>query len=289
MSSIHTMLSSMKHPHNLGGNDIMTYSSAGPVYKEVIGTCLMEIYDRGDTRSLYFGGRFLQSRMSLSAPHILLLPYTQYMMFSLLLTEQLQNVLLIGLGGGSLVRFLHHHFPECTIDAVEHSDHVIKLAKGYFQLPDNSRVRIHCRDGKKFLTDTSLRRQYDLILIDAFDEEGMAAHIYDGRFFQHCAAALPPQGILCCNIWSGIPRTVEIISEDLAGCFNNRLLLPVPNRGNLICIATAAPIQWNRICRQRRELLHLQARFHLDFPKLVKVALQHNMSVSQRLLNFFSF
>lgn len=265
------------------------HNSVKPIYREITGKCLVEIFDRGDTRSLYFGGKFLQSRMSLSAPHLLLLPYTHYMMCSLLLAEKLRQVLLVGLGAGSLVRFLHHHFPECTIDAVDHSDHVIKLARGYFQLPDDSHVRIHCQDGEAFLADTPLRTQYDLILVDAFDEEGMAAHIYAKPFFQHCAGALSPKGILCCNLWSGTPRTVEIISEHLADTFNSRLLLPVPRRGNLICIATAAPLRWELICRQRRELLELQEQFHLDFPKMVKVALQHNMSFGRRLLNFFSF
>jgi spermidine synthase len=266
----------------------MIQSPNTPLYREQTGTCLVEIYDSGETRSLYFGGRFLQSRISLSAPHLLLLPYTQYMMFSLLLTRDLRRVLLVGLGAGSLVRFLHHHFPACSIDAVDNSPQVIKLAKGYFQLRENLHVHIYCQDGQQFLTAPRSGDRYDLILIDAFDEQGMSAHIYDTPFFQLCADALQPGGVLCCNLWSGASETVEQIAASLAGCFPGRLLLPVPGRGNVICIATAAPLEWDRICRRRNELRRMRERYDLNFHKMVQVALQHNMSFGQRLRRFFT-
>lgn len=266
----------------------MTSSSAIPIFREITGKRLVEIYDYGDSRSLYFGGRFLQSRMSLSSPHILKLPYTHYMMFGLLLTKELRRVLLIGLGAGSLVRFLHHYYPECTIDAVDNSAQVIKLAKGYFQLPEDNRVRIYCKDGQHFLNRKRPRAQYDMILVDAFDEDGMSAHIYAEPFFRHCAAAMQPKGILCCNLWSGIPGKIAMVSDDLASYFNSRLLLPVPERGNVVCIASVDPIDWRDICRNRKELRQLQKQFSLDFPKMVRVALQHNTSFGQRLRHFFT-
>lgn len=266
----------------------MMQSPATPLYREQTGTCLVEIYDSGETRSLYFGGKYLQSRMSLSAPHLLLLPYTQYMMFSLLLTRELQRVLLIGLGAGSLVRFLRHHFPACSIDAVDNSEQVIKLAKGYFQLQEDNRLHIYCQDGQHFLTASPARDKYQLILLDAFDEQGMSAHIYDKSCFRLCAGALQPDGILCCNLWSGVSETVARITADLAGCFPGRLLLPVPERGNVICVAAAAPLEWDRICRQRDELRRMRERYDLNFQKMVRVALQHNMSFGQRLRRFFS-
>lgn len=267
----------------------MIQSSATPLYREKTGTCLVEIYDSGETRSLYFGGRFLQSRMSLSAPHLLLLPYTHYMMFSLLLARELQRVLLIGLGAGSLVRFLHHHFPACTIDAVDNSSQVIKLAKGYFQLQEDRRIHIHCQDGQQFLTAATARNTYDLILIDAYDEQGMSAHIYDTPFFRLCTDALRSDGLLCCNLWSGVSQRVEKIAADLACFFTGRLLLPVPERGNVICIAAPVPLEWDRICRRRDELRQMQKRYGLNFPKMVRVALQHNMSLGRRLRRFFAF
>lgn len=267
----------------------MTDSQATPVFSELMGSCLVEIYDLGDSRSLYFGGRFLQSRMSLSSPHRLLLPYTHHMMFALLLVRRLRRVLLIGLGAGSLVRFLHHHFPECMIDAVDHSAAVIKLAKGYFRLPETSRLHIHCRDGQEYLAELSATTKYDLILLDAFDEEGMSAHIYAEPVFRRCSAILSPGGILCGNLWSGVSDRIESITDDFAVHFAGSLRLPVPKRGNVILLASAETVDWQRILRPRRELRLLQQRFGLDFPGMLRVALRNNMSFGRRLYHLFSW
>jgi len=267
----------------------MPDSQSTPVYRKINGNRLVEILDHGSTRSLYFGGRYLQSRMSLLAPQELLLPYTHYMMFALLLIGAPKRVLLIGLGAGSLVRFLHHHFPDCVIDAVDNSSEIIKLARGYFRLPASSRVRVHFRDGSDFLRDRSAMARYDLILLDAFDEEGMSGQVYSGPSYRRCREALAPDGLLCCNLWSGGPRTVTELVAELKTVFPELLRLPVPERGNVICIGGSRKPDWRRICRGNRELNRLQVRFRLDFPQMVRVTMRHNLSLGQRLLRLFSF
>jgi spermidine synthase len=266
----------------------MNHTTATPIHRAFWEDRLVEIYDEGDTRALYFGGKFLQSSMSLSAPFSLSLPYTHFMMFALLLKAELKNVLLIGLGAGSMVRFLHHHFPGCTIDAVDHSSHIIKLAKGYFQLPENDQVHIHCCDGYNFLAETRNSQQYDLILVDAFDEQGMSANIYTDPFFRLCKAALRHDGILSCNIWSGIPKKILEISRGLDHSFTNKIILPVPNRGNIIHNRMNFPVLWPAILRDTETLRQMEKRFGIKFQEIVKVAIASNMNFFQRLHKIFS-
>jgi len=267
----------------------MPDSHSTPVYRKINGNRLVEILDHGSTRSLYFGGRYLQSRMSLAAPQELLLPYTHYMMFSLLLLGAPRRVLLIGLGAGSLVSYLHHHFPDCLIDAVDNSAEIIKLARGYFRLPASSRVRVYFRDGTEFLRDRSVMARYDLILLDAFDEAGMSAQVYAGPSYRCCREALAPGGLLCCNLWSGGPKRVAELVSELKAEFPEILQLPVPERGNVICIGGAGKPDWRRICRAKKELSRLQERFRLDFPQMVRLAMRHNLSLGQRLLRLLFF
>jgi spermidine synthase len=266
----------------------MNHTTVTPIHRAFWEDRLVEIYDEGDTRALYFGGKFLQSSMSLSAPFSLSLPYTHFMMFTLLLKAELQNVLLIGLGAGSMVRFLHHHFPGCTIDAVDHSSHIIKLAKGYFQLPENEQVQIHCCDGYSFLADTRNTHQYDLILVDAFDEQGMSENIYTDRFFRLCTAALCDDGILSCNVWSGIPKKIAEISKGLDQSFTEKIILPVPNRGNIIHNRMNFPVLWSAILKESSELRQMEKRFGINFQEIVKVAISSNMNFFQRLQTIFS-
>ena len=93
----------------------------------------IEVVDQDEFRSLYFHNKVVQSRMSLQEPHKLILKYTQYMMAAALLVKPAPtDILLIGIGAGALIHFLHHHFPSSLIDAVDYSEHVIKIARGYF-------------------------------------------------------------------------------------------------------------------------------------------------------------
>lgn len=260
-----------------------------PVFRKQTGDRLVEIHDRGKTRSLYFGGCLLQSQMALHAPHLLQLPYTQSMMFSLLLVNRPGRVLLIGLGAGSLVRFLHHHFPHCRIDSVDNSALIIKLARGYFGLPDSENIRVHCLDGSQYLSRQELSASYDLILLDAFDEQGMAVRLYNPMVFKRCAELLSPAGVFCVNAWSGGAKTVAGLAAELQAVFSWRLLLPVPGRGNVILLSSLQPLDWRALCRSKEELASLSQQFSLDFAELVATARRHNLTVGQRLRQFLGW
>jgi len=68
------------------------------IHRSRRGDRLVEIFDRENFRYLYFNTKFLQSKMALDAPHLLLLPYTRYMMLSLMfLIPDPKRILLIGL------------------------------------------------------------------------------------------------------------------------------------------------------------------------------------------------
>ena len=96
---------------------------------------VIEVVDSGDSRSLHFGTHPRQSSMRISDPAYLDLSYTQAMMGALLLNPVPRRVLIVGLGGGSLVKFLLHHFPRCQIDVVEYRQDVIDVAHQFFGLP----------------------------------------------------------------------------------------------------------------------------------------------------------
>jgi spermidine synthase len=89
---------------------------------------VIEVVDDLDTRALYFGTSARQSAMSPEEPHRLVLSYTRAMLSGLLFTRQPRSALVLGLGGGSLPRFLMHVFPTCRIDVVERRAKVVQVA-----------------------------------------------------------------------------------------------------------------------------------------------------------------
>jgi spermidine synthase len=255
------------------------------VHKDFWNNHLVEIEDRGDFRSLYFGSRSLQSSMSLANPHELVLSYTRYMVLALLINTQPKNILIVGIGSGSFVRFFHHHFPKSQIDAVDYSSHVINAARGYFQLPENHQISIYCADGRSFLQDNR-GKQYDLILIDAFDDQGMAPTVYSDLFFNLCSIFLAPDGIVSCNLWSDNKVRLKEIKTILATYFKSCLYLPVPDRGNIIAMAMPFDVPWPRICLKEKEVASLSEQFNLDFRELIQVAKQNNLSLPKKITSW---
>ncbi|OGR15724.1 MAG: hypothetical protein A2X81_06755 [Desulfobacterales bacterium GWB2_56_26] len=243
---------------------------------------LVKIFDNGDHRSLYFGSGHLQSRMSLSRPHELVLSYTRYMAAALFIQPAPERILVVGIGAGSFVRFFHHHFPDCLIDAVDCSAHVIAAARGYFHLPEEDRrVTVHCGDGFQFLQEEA-RNRYDLILVDAFDDQGMAPTIYDEPFFLLCRERLNEDGVVSCNLWSDDQERYRTIKSTLADFFSGCLTLPVPDRGNVIALAMPFAVPWPQIYLKSRELAERTKRFDFDFKQLARVIKQNNLSMTKR-------
>lgn len=263
----------------------MSFVPGFSVYKKKVNGYLVEIQDNGDHRSLYFASEHLQSRMSLSRPHTLVLPYTQYMAASLLLQPKPREILIVGIGAGSLIRFFSHHFPGCQIDGVDSSPDILALAHGYFRLQESEQVVLHCRDGLEFLQDTG-GKSYDLILVDAFDDQGMAPTIYSAPFFACCSARLNNGGVMSCNLWSSDAPRCRDIKTLIADHFAEALYLPVPQRGNIVAMAINEADPWPRLAQKGKELAKLAGRYEIDFKEVLGVARANNMSLSQRLLAF---
>jgi len=150
------------------------------------------------TVSLSFEGTLIQSSMLLSDPDELVLDYTRAMMGALLFEPAPAKVLMIGLGGGSMLKYLHRHVPGADLTTVEINQGVIDLRQAFHIPPDSDRLRIVCDDGAAFVRHAQER--YDLILVDGFDGRGIPEALCSKGFYQHVRAALAPCGLLVANV-----------------------------------------------------------------------------------------
>ncbi len=199
----------------------------------------IKVIESSGERSLYFASDNKQSSMQLYSPLYLCLSYTRAMMTPLLFRDPPENVLLVGLGGGSLAKYLHHKFPECHIDIVEQRQKVYQLAVEHFHLPQSSRLSIHIEDIYKFLDrHKESQHHYDYILIDAFCEKGLASSVTSTEFIPQIFNQLNHQGILSINLWSDDDHTCDDVISTLTLAFNNNVLkLPVDKNENVIYLA----------------------------------------------------
>lgn len=255
------------------------------IHRSVDRVGVLEVVDDRGIRSLHFGTNPKQSSMSISDPVRLELPYSRAMMSALLFNPSPRKALLVGLGGGSLAKFMLHVFPNCVIDAVECRESVLKLARGFFHLPEDPRLSVTIDDGARYILESAMEREqdYDLIFIDAFDHAGMAQSINGYRFTDACLRLLTPAGILAMNLWGTDSDTYEQSMDSLTLSFDDRLLsLPVRGRGNIIVFGFRTALNRGALKALKTRAAELEARFGLEFPVFLRDLRRYNGSFLQR-------
>ena len=251
----------------------------------------MEVIDQGGVRSLYFNKKVVQSRISLEHPQKLLLKYTQFLMGAALLAcPSPKKVLIIGVGAGALFQFLHHYFPDCKVEGVDYSLQIIKLARGYFGLPENDNITIHHSDGLGYLRGLSTDACYDIIIIDAFDDRGMAKNIYSNEFFNMAGNHLSPDGIICANLWSGNTEGLNKVKKAIHKNAKNSVYIPVHKRDNIIALLFQHELPWHDLCPEEARLRQIQAIYNhdIDFVRISKSITKNNLRIGERIQLYFS-
>jgi spermidine synthase len=203
------------------------------------------LHENSQTMSLSFEGTLIQSCMRLDDPDDLVLDYTRTMMGALLFNPQPRRVLMIGLGGGSMLKYLHRHVPGADLTVVEISQEVIDLRHAFHIPPDDERLRVVCADGAKFMVKPP--HNYDLILVDGFTGVGIAEALCSRSFYGHCRKALTAEGLLVANVQADTEQTREI-GKRLFKAFEGAMISVLSDEGGND-IVTAGPRYLFEQCR----------------------------------------
>lgn len=171
------------------------------------------VTDSAGTRSLKFDD-YVQSAVSLRDPLEGRTDYTDHLHLGVALAHP-HDILMIGLGGGTLVKQFLHDYPGVRIDVAEIDPDVVGVAGRFFSVPiHDPRTNIAVEDGRRFLEHTS--RKYDLIVLDAFNRHSVPFHLVTREFFEVCRERLRPGGYIEMNF---IARPGGDANEALASVF----------------------------------------------------------------------
>ncbi|MCZ6485480.1 MAG: fused MFS/spermidine synthase [Acidobacteria bacterium] len=148
------------------------------------------------------------------------------------------DLLLIGLGGGSIVkRFARERW---AVEAVEIDPVVVRVAQEHFGL-EPWEGTIHPVDGRQFLITHD--KTYDVIVMDAFGSSSIPFHLVTKESFGLIASHLKGKGIFALNVetngWDSL--IVRSLSATLKEQFDFVLALPTYEPasalGNVILLA----------------------------------------------------
>ncbi len=197
------------------------------------------ISEDGGVRYLHFGTRWIQGAMSLTRPDDLVLSYTQQMMGWMLFERRqgINKLAILGLGAGGLVRFCHKHVQQTQIDVVEINPEVTAMCQAFFRLPQSDRIEIIHADADHWVNEPAQHAQYDLMLIDLYDEHAQGPVCSSLSFYQGCANSLNEHGICVINLF-GNHESFDANMENIEKAFSGRyIMLPEVDEGNVIVIA----------------------------------------------------
>jgi spermidine synthase len=162
-----------------------------------------------NVRTLWFvrdnGDEVIESMLNLDKPHDLIVNYTRFMFLSYAFRPKQEKVLIVGLGGGSMVHFLKHYDPNVKVDVVEIDPKIVEVADKYFGVRTGGNVNIITKDAFDYLAKTDA--QYDTIYMDAFlkpsvktDETGVDLRFKTMEFYKKIQKKLTPDGMVVFNI-----------------------------------------------------------------------------------------
>ena len=216
----------------------------------------VEVSEEGGVRSLHLGGDAIQSSIRLSRPDELALDYTRAMMAFLLFQPQPREVLMIGLGGGSMARYIHQRMPQTHTTVVEINPKVLVVARSMFHFPaDDARLSVQIADGAAYVADTP--KPADVLLVDGFDDGEQPAVLCAQAFYDACYAALRPGGVMAVNFMAE-EEELDVFMQRIEKAFDaNVVSLDAVDRVNVIAFAFKRypdKLAWDELKARARQL-----------------------------------
>ena len=242
----------------------------------------VDVSESDGVRSLHLGSVTIQSAMRIRDPLALELAYTRGIMCFLLFNTAVKQVLAIGLGGGSLAKYIHAYCPYIVSKIIELNPKIIQVARSQFYVPENDeRLEVIEGNGLQYLAEHA--NEADVLLIDAFDSNGIPPDFCSQDFFDQCANILKSDGILAINLW-GSDKKFDVYLQRIEQSFSgNVLVLPTGKPGNIAVFGFKREPTDLRIASLRERAKMLESTHKIEFLQFVEKLAESNASSHNRL------
>jgi len=151
------------------------------------------------------------------------------------------KVLVLGLGGGSILELLRKDFSFTgSITAVEIDPKIIEIAKDEFKILQYEPLQIICQDAVDFVqTDT---QSYQTLIVDIFIDTQIPTPFLEVDFWQQTTKLLQPDAVIIFN--AGIKNThqaaIDLLIEQIAPLISFKKLEAV-NGVNTLLLGKKVP------------------------------------------------
>ena len=246
--------------------------------------CSVDVSELDGVRSMHIGSETIQSSMNITDPFFLELNYTKVMSLCFIFNSLPKEILIVGLGGGSIAKFFYKYSKKTVINTVELNSQVINVAKAYFNTPQSKRFNIIEGDAIRYLTQHEI--EYDILLSDAFDDIGIPENFCTMEYFSLCKSRLSQDGIFMINLWGSDPKTTLYIDR-IKSVFEGRVLYAAAdNPGNIIVFAFNSLPSELRIAPLKSRIKDLEKQFNFNLMVYFNRLIESNYAGNARRIKF---
>ncbi len=235
---------------------------------------LIEVWQENHYRWLSING-IEQSRLNTNRLDKPASPLDHYFLASLLFIDTPNNVLLGGLGGGTIAHFLHRQRPEIKGFAIEINPLIAKLAKKYFSFPVKN-WEINISDIRHSGSITT-HQTYDLILIDIGEEDLTPEWLTEEKMLFQLKKQLSGCGVLIINL---LAHNAESFSQKLSiirQVFHRKTLcVSIPKHNNVVIYAFNKQPVYNSPDHLHSRVKKISKDWGLDYATFLDQLIQEN-------------
>ncbi|HHJ35755.1 MAG TPA: hypothetical protein ENJ87_08305 [Gammaproteobacteria bacterium] len=235
---------------------------------------LVEVWQWGDQRWLNIDA-IEQSRIILTQADQLLSPLHHAFLAVLLFIDTPEKILLAGMGGGALARYLHHVDPAIGGDAVEINKTVSRVAEQFFDFPEK-KWSISIDDIQQWQGTA-----YSLIVADIAEKMLTPVWLTSEKTLLQLKQQLSDHGVLVMNLLVSDAQSFAQILFSIRKIFGHRTLcLTVPDHKNIVIFAFNQQPKYASSDMLSLRLKPLAGIWKLDFMSLLQRLKNDNPSGS---------
>jgi spermidine synthase len=234
-----------------------------------------------DILQLKFDRLSIQSEISISSPQQLRMKNLQYLMGLLLFIRPPKNVLLLGVGGGSLIQFLRYYMPQCHITGVEYDAELLQFVQKNLLLPEaGENIDYQITDARDYIKQCN--KSFDLIIVDIFTGDESPDWLLEDEYIDHLKRLLSSRGALGYNLLVNNEKSFDRFYQQLGVTFANQtLMMETEDYENLLVYALNFKAKKKSISQHLQHAQELHEKYQLPFNETLSMIFSMNGSDSE--------
>lgn len=221
----------------------------------------IQVYNYGQQRTLCFDNGLIQSRVDTFRPNALVHEYLRAM-FIAVSFGPVNQVTILGLGGGCLARAIRAISDATDVSAVELRKSVSDIAQKHFGLPQDARFHLRITDAMSHL-QTAASGSSDIIFSDLYHANHEEAVQTQKEYLQQCRRVLKDNGWLVINHHQPPHKDFALVSR-LSELFEHMYVCSTVDNNHVLFLGKGDLINGGQQRRESIEEIQNQLKSRLD-------------------------